>query len=169
MKIPFAAAVLLAFSPAPPASAADLISVDEAKALVGKPDVRFLFSDPEREFPEGHIPGSVQAYAHDLHLLDDVRACKGLPMCAPRAAKLIGETFGIGADTTMIIGNGYTKDHAVISLEVVRESPPRWPRVASERMKTSGSSAWSCMRIRSPRMAPPLKGEVGSTARIPTR
>ena len=30
---------------------------------------------------------------------------------------------GIGADTTMIIGNGYTKDHAVISLEVVRESP----------------------------------------------
>lgn len=30
---------------------------------------------------------------------------------------------GIGADTTMIIGNGYTKDHAVIALEVVRESP----------------------------------------------
>ena len=30
---------------------------------------------------------------------------------------------GIGADTLMIIGNGYTKDHAVISLEVVRESP----------------------------------------------
>lgn len=30
---------------------------------------------------------------------------------------------GIGADTTMIIGNGYTKDHAIISLEVVRESP----------------------------------------------
>jgi len=30
---------------------------------------------------------------------------------------------GIGADTTMIIGNGYTKDHAVISLAVVRESP----------------------------------------------
>jgi L-erythro-3,5-diaminohexanoate dehydrogenase len=30
---------------------------------------------------------------------------------------------GIGADTTMIIGNGYTKDHAIIALEVVRESP----------------------------------------------
>jgi L-erythro-3,5-diaminohexanoate dehydrogenase len=30
---------------------------------------------------------------------------------------------GIGADTLMIIGNGYTKDHAVIALEVVRESP----------------------------------------------
>jgi L-erythro-3,5-diaminohexanoate dehydrogenase len=30
---------------------------------------------------------------------------------------------GIGADTTMIIGNGYTKDHATIALEVVRESP----------------------------------------------
>jgi L-erythro-3,5-diaminohexanoate dehydrogenase len=30
---------------------------------------------------------------------------------------------GIGADTLMIIGNGYTKDHAVIALEDVRESP----------------------------------------------
>ncbi len=30
---------------------------------------------------------------------------------------------GIGADTTMIIGNGYTKDHAVIALNTVRESP----------------------------------------------
>jgi L-erythro-3,5-diaminohexanoate dehydrogenase len=30
---------------------------------------------------------------------------------------------GIGADTTMIIGNGYTKDHAAIALNTVRESP----------------------------------------------
>jgi L-erythro-3,5-diaminohexanoate dehydrogenase len=30
---------------------------------------------------------------------------------------------GIGADTLMIIGNGYTKDHAAISLHCVRESP----------------------------------------------
>jgi L-erythro-3,5-diaminohexanoate dehydrogenase len=30
---------------------------------------------------------------------------------------------GIGADTLMIIGNGYTKDHAAISLADVRESP----------------------------------------------
>jgi L-erythro-3,5-diaminohexanoate dehydrogenase len=30
---------------------------------------------------------------------------------------------GIGADTTMIIGNGYTKDHAAIALHPVRESP----------------------------------------------
>jgi L-erythro-3,5-diaminohexanoate dehydrogenase len=30
---------------------------------------------------------------------------------------------GIGADTTMIIGNGYTKHHAEISLNCVRESP----------------------------------------------
>jgi L-erythro-3,5-diaminohexanoate dehydrogenase len=29
---------------------------------------------------------------------------------------------GIGADTTMIIGNGYTKDHAAIALNTVRES-----------------------------------------------
>ncbi len=41
---------------------------------------------------------------------------------------------------------------------------PRCPRVAMERMKTVGSSACCCMRIRSPKMAPPLKGEVGSMA-----
>lgn len=31
---------------------------------------------------------------------------------------------GVGKDVNMIIGNGYTKDHAVISLQVVRECPP---------------------------------------------
>jgi hypothetical protein len=51
---------------------------------------------------------------------------------------------------------------------VARESPPSDPRVASERMKTSGSDAWACIRMRSPRMAPPLKGLVGSTASTPT-
>jgi len=30
---------------------------------------------------------------------------------------------GIGADTTMIIGNGYTKGHAAIALNTIRESP----------------------------------------------
>jgi len=46
--------------------------------------------------------------------------------------------------------------------------PPRAPRVARLRTKTPGSSAWRCMRMRSPRMAPPVKGLVGSTASTPT-
>src|SRR5262245_4344340 len=37
------------------------------------------------------------------------------------------------------------------------------------RMKTSSSCACACMRNRSPRTAPPLKGLVGSTAITPTR
>ena len=36
------------------------------------------------------------------------------------------------------------------------------------RMKTLGSRAWRCIRIRSPRMAPPLKGELGSVASTAT-
>ncbi len=52
---------------------------------------------------------------------------------------------------------------------VARARPPRAPRVAMERMKIPGSDAMRPMRMRSPRMAPPLNGEVGSTARIPTR
>ena len=48
-------------------------------------------------------------------------------------------------------------------------SPPRWPRVAIERMKTPGSVACSCIRTRSPSSAPPENGEDGSTASTPTR
>jgi hypothetical protein len=51
---------------------------------------------------------------------------------------------------------------------VVPARPPRWPREAIERMKTSRSLACSCMRIRSPRMAPPVIGLEGSMARTAT-
>ena len=46
--------------------------------------------------------------------------------------------------------------------------PPRCPRVAIDRMKTPGSVACSCIRTRSPSSAPPVYGEVGSTARTAT-
>jgi len=81
----------------------DFVSVDEAKGLVGRPDVRFVFAGTEKEFEQGHVPGSVVAYAHDLHLLDDVKSCKGLPMCEARAAELIGKTLGIDAATQVIV------------------------------------------------------------------
>jgi thiosulfate/3-mercaptopyruvate sulfurtransferase len=94
----------LALALAGPARADDLfVSADEAKALVGKPDVRFVYADSEQKFAAGHVPGSVLAFAHDLHLLDDVKACKGLPMCEPAAAKLIGQTLGIGAATQVVV------------------------------------------------------------------
>jgi thiosulfate/3-mercaptopyruvate sulfurtransferase len=98
-----AAAVALAAAAPPALAAGELVTVDEAKALAGKPGVRFVFADSEQDFAKGHLPGSVVAYAHDLHLLDDVKACKGLPMCEPRAAKVIGETLGIGADTEVVV------------------------------------------------------------------
>jgi thiosulfate/3-mercaptopyruvate sulfurtransferase len=98
------AVVALAVASALPARAADeFISVEEAKALVGKPGVRFVHSDSEKDFEKGHLPGSVAAYSHDLHLLDDVKACKGLPMCEPRAAKLIGETLGVDGATQVVV------------------------------------------------------------------
>ena len=40
--------------------------------------------------------------------------------------------------------------------------------MAIERMNTAGSVAWSCIRTRSPRMAPPVNGEDGSTASTAT-
>ncbi len=88
---------------APSARATDeFISADQAKAMVGKPNVRFLFADTEQEFEKGHVPGSAVAYAHDLYLLDDVKACQGLPMCEARAAKLIGD-LGIDAATEVVV------------------------------------------------------------------
>src|ERR1700730_12283497 len=36
------------------------------------------------------------------------------------------------------------------------------------RMKTFGSRAWRCMRMRSPRIAPPVNGELGSVASTAT-
>jgi thiosulfate/3-mercaptopyruvate sulfurtransferase len=98
-----AVALTAALAAAPALAAGEFITVDQAKALVGKPNVRFVFADSEQDFAKGHIPGSVVAYAHDLHLLDDVKACKGLPMCEPRAAKYIGETLGVGPDTEVVV------------------------------------------------------------------
>lgn len=99
------AAVLAAF----PGWAGELISADEAKGLVGKPGVRFVFAGTDKDFEKEHIPGSGSAYSHDLHLLDDVRACKGLPMCEPRAAKVIGE-LGIDAGNKVVV---YDVGHGV--------------------------------------------------------
>ena len=102
-KIATALALAAALYAAPAAAAGEFITADEAKPLVGKANVRFVYADSEKEFEKGHIPGSVEAYAHDLHLLDDVKACKGLPMCEPRAAKYIGETLGIDAATEVVV------------------------------------------------------------------
>jgi thiosulfate/3-mercaptopyruvate sulfurtransferase len=102
-RIVVAAAVALAAAASPARAAGEFVTAEEAKALVGKPSVRFVFADSEQDFAKGHIPGSVVAYAHDLHLLDDVKSCKGLPMCEARAAKVIGESLGIGADTDVVV------------------------------------------------------------------
>ncbi len=88
------------------AGSADFVSVDEAKALAGKTGVRFVFSDAEKDFEKGHIPGSAVAFAHDLHWLDDVKACQGLPMCEPHAAKLIGEGLGVDGGTEVVVYDG---------------------------------------------------------------
>ena len=79
------------------------VTVDEAKALKDKPDTVFVFTDADKEYDKGHIPGSALAFAHDLHFLDDVKACKGLPMCEARAAEFIGKTLGISDATPVVV------------------------------------------------------------------
>lgn len=89
----------------PIAASADdlLVSAQEATSLAANPQVRFVFADTSKEFAKEHIPGSALAYAHDLYVLDDVKRCKGLPMCEATAGKLIGSELGIDAGTQVIV------------------------------------------------------------------
>src|SRR5438094_462953 len=52
---------------------------------------------------------------------------------------------------------------------LARARPPACPRLAIERMKTPSSRNRSRMRMRSPRIAPPVNGLEGSTATMATR
>ena len=98
------AAVVLSLLVAVTAQAESVfIDAESAKALVGKSDVKFVFADSDKDFEKGHIPGSAEAYAHDLTLLEDVRACKGLPMCEAKAATFIGTTLGIDDKTQVVV------------------------------------------------------------------
>jgi thiosulfate/3-mercaptopyruvate sulfurtransferase len=104
MKILATSLALTAAVCAGPARGADeFVGAEEAKSLAGKANVRFVYSDAEKDFEKGHIPGSALAYSHHLHYLDDVKACHGLPMCEPRAARFIGEELGIDAGTEVVV------------------------------------------------------------------
>jgi thiosulfate/3-mercaptopyruvate sulfurtransferase len=90
------------------ARAADdvFISVDEAHKLVGNPNVRFIFADGEKDFEKAHISGAVDAFAHDLHYLNDIRASDGLPMTQAHAFQYIGRNMGVDARTQVIVYDG---------------------------------------------------------------
>lgn len=79
------------------------VGVEEARGLVGREDVRFVFADSGKDFEKGHLPGSALAYAHDLQILDDVRKCGGLPMCESAAAAFIGQQLGVDEKTRVIV------------------------------------------------------------------
>ena len=82
------------------------ISVDEAQKLHNNPNVRFVFADSEKDFEKEHITGSVDAYAHDMNYLNDVRKCKGLPMCEATAFSFIGKEMGVDANTEVVAYDG---------------------------------------------------------------
>lgn len=95
--------LLAALCSAPAFAQDNFISADDALKLVGKDGVRFVASDNEKDFEKGHLPGAVEAFAHDLQFLDDVRKCKGLPMCEATAFDFIGKTLGIDAATQVVV------------------------------------------------------------------
>jgi thiosulfate/3-mercaptopyruvate sulfurtransferase len=79
------------------------ISADDAQKFLGKDNVRFVYADAEKDYDKAHIAKSVVAYAHDLNYLDEVKKCKGLPMCEPTANNFIGKQLGIDTNTEVIV------------------------------------------------------------------
>ena len=94
-------ATSVAMAGAKPANPLIVISVDEAKKVFDAKGAVFVSGDSDKKFKEGHIPGSAHAFAHDLHYLNDIRKCNGLPMCKERAEKFIG-SLGIDNNTKVI-------------------------------------------------------------------
>src|SRR5882757_6602218 len=100
-----------------------------------------------------------------------------IPSPIPGASRTIvvsaSETTSISDCPTPTVSTNTTSQPAASSTlsacGVAQDSPPRWPRVAIDRMNTPLSVACSCIRTRSPSKAPPENGEDGSTARTPTR
>ena len=76
---------------------------------------------------------------------------------------VLADANGLDQDDVLAGGVEHERDFAGRARE-----PPRWPRVAMLRMNTPSSPACACMRTRSPRIAPPVNGLVGSTATTPT-
>lgn len=107
MTHPLSRLLVLALSAlAVPALAQDaFISADDALKLVGKDTVRFVAADNEKDFEKGHVPGAAEAFSHDLQYLDDVRKCKGLPMCEATAFSFIGQ-LGIDSATQVVVYDG---------------------------------------------------------------
>ena len=103
MTCRIALALALAVASVPARAAEELVTVADARALAGSGKARFVSADPGPAFQKEHIPGSVSAWPRTLHLLADVKACGGLPMCEPRAAALIGGTLGIGPETEVVV------------------------------------------------------------------
>ncbi|MFP4333131.1 MAG: sulfurtransferase [Campylobacterales bacterium] len=70
----------------------NLISAEEAKKLIGKDGVVFITGDNESVYELGHIKGSIEMYAHDLHISDNGKMnCPPLFMCPEEAEEYISK------------------------------------------------------------------------------
>eukprot|EP01139_Manchomonas_bermudensis_P006552 Amastigsp_a177488_33.p2 type:complete len:230 gc:universal Amastigsp_a177488_33:381-1070(+) len=59
--------------------------------------------------------------------------------------------------------------HSAMASEVLRATPPRMPRDGVDRMNAFGFRLSSVIRVRSPRIDPPVRADDGSTARTARR
>jgi len=80
-----------------------LISPEDAIKLIGDPNVMFVSGDSADRYKLGHIKGSVEMNAHDLHRSDitGTMHCAPLYRCLDDAEKYIGSK-GISNETTVI-------------------------------------------------------------------
>ena len=104
-----------------------------------------------------------------------LKACTASPAAGVRMSTVVSATRAMSTSlcptptvSTKMRSNPKASNRARVAT-VAPARPPRAPRLASERMYTPWSWWWRIMRMRSPRMAPPVKGLLGSTASTATR
>ncbi len=111
-----------------------IVSVEEARTLLGDKEVVFLDARNYWEYAEGHIPGAVDLELYAFHWYDT--SSKGLETFAGEMANLLGD-YGINRDTPVIFyenNSGYAAARGAWLLDFLGN--------AKGRLLDGGLEAW---------------------------
>ncbi len=109
-----------------------------------------------------------------ISIMPALMACMSSPNPGANTTTMVWATFTIStsdwpAPTVSTITTSFPEASKIFTASFVAlAKAPTLPRVAILRIKTPSSVLSSCMRTRSPKKAPPVKGLDGSTATTPT-
>jgi hypothetical protein len=159
------AAHLVGITGPPGAGKSTLVAALIAELRAAGRTVAVVAVDPSSPITGGALLGDrvrMQSYASDDGVFIRSMASRGHAGGLAATSTTAATVFdAAGFDTVLLetVGTGQSE---------VEARPPACPRDAIDRMNTASSPAYDCIRTRSPRSAPPVIGEDGSTATTAT-